>query len=341
MMRKRVRAGSAIFLALVLTFSIFVLPGVQAAGTIETDRTDCSVEFSVGSDYEDLETSDVTVKLYRVAAVDKSCTYTAEDDFAGLDVSSLDADDQSSAAKWSERAAQAAKIVSEKDLEPVKRVVTENGEVTATGLKTGLYLICPDVAVADNYTYTFAPSLVSLPNNYYYSSGNDEWVYSLTGTNKVTLKPEQHERYGDLVINKKLTGLNNTFGEKTTFVFRIAIEKLDGSKETKVESLTFDAVGSQSKTIKNLPAGAKVTVTEEYSGAIYKLTSANDQVTTILANDEYSKAGAASAEVSFENAPDDTWKGGYGVENHFEEKEDGLYYHVEQGSSILKTGGAD
>ena len=47
MMKRKVKAGSAIFLALAVAFSVFVLPGVWAADAIQVDRNDCSVEFSV------------------------------------------------------------------------------------------------------------------------------------------------------------------------------------------------------------------------------------------------------------------------------------------------------
>ena len=83
MMRKRVKEGSAIFLALAVAFSVFALPGVWAANAIQVDRTDCSVEFSVGSDYTELQKSDVTIDLYKVASVDKSGEYTVVKDFKG------------------------------------------------------------------------------------------------------------------------------------------------------------------------------------------------------------------------------------------------------------------
>ncbi|WP_341460254.1 sortase [Eubacterium ramulus] len=70
MMKKRVKQGSAILLALAVALSIFVLPGVWAASAIDVDRKDCSVEFSVGGEYEELNTNDLSVKLYRVASVD-------------------------------------------------------------------------------------------------------------------------------------------------------------------------------------------------------------------------------------------------------------------------------
>ena len=330
MMRKRVKEGSAIFLALAVAFSVFALPGVWAANAIQVDRTDCSVEFSVGSDYTELQKSDVTIDLYKVASVDKSGEYTVVKDFKGLDVSGLSIEDKAgSAAEWAKRAETAAQMVKAGSITP-KKVVTKNGTVTASKLETGLYLICPEQVVTDNYTYTFAPSMVSLPNNYYGDGGSDTWVYNLTGENGITLKPEQHERFGDLLINKTLTALNATSGDKATFVFQIDITKADGTTQSKVEALTFDAAGKQSAKITGLPAGAQVKVTEVYSGASYKLTSMNGVQTTITANDEYSADGAPTAEVSFINETDGRTNGGYGVVNHFELDENGQYQYIAQ-----------
>ena len=330
MMRKRVKEGSAIFLALAVAFSVFALPGVWAANAIQVDRTDCSVEFSVGSDYTELQKSDVTVDLYKVASVDKSGEYTVVKDFKGLDVSGLSIEDKDgSAAEWAKRAETAAQMAKAGSITP-KKVVTKNGTVTASKLETGLYLICPEQVVTDNYTYTFAPSMVSLPNNYYGNGGSDTWVYNLTGENGITLKPEQHERFGDLLINKTLTALNATSGDKATFVFQIDITKADGTTQSKVEALTFDAAGKQSAKITGLPAGAQVKVTEVYSGASYELTSTNGVQTTITANDEYSAADAPTAEVSFINETDGRTNGGYGVVNHFELDENGQYQYIAQ-----------
>jgi len=45
----------------------------------------------------------------------------------------------------------------------------------------------------------------------------------------------------------------------------------------------------------------------------------------IKANDEYSQADAPVAEVSFVNDVNDSTNGGYGVINHFELNDKGLY----------------
>lgn len=331
MMKRKVKEGSAIILALAVAFSVFALPNVWAANAIQVDKTDCSVEFSVGSEYEELRTSNVTVDLYQVATVDKSGKYTAVADFKGLDVSALDINDPTgSAAKWAERAETAAQTVADKKLKESKQVTTTNGLATASGLPTGLYLIQPEEVVTDHYTYTFAPSLVSLPNNYYGQGQSDAWVYNLTGENGITLKPEQHARYGNLVIRKTLLHQNVTSGDKATFVFQIDIQNPDGTTESKVEALDFNAAGSDFITIENLQAGAEVTVTEVYSGASYELVSENAVKATITANDDHSSADAATAEVSFTNDTDGRANGGYGVVNNFALDKEGQYQYTGQ-----------
>ena len=67
MMKRKVKAGSAIFLALAVAFSVFVLPGVWAADAIQVDRNDCSVEFSVGSDYKELWINQELIPLSRIS----------------------------------------------------------------------------------------------------------------------------------------------------------------------------------------------------------------------------------------------------------------------------------
>lgn len=161
-------------------------------------------------------------------------------------------------------------------------------------------------------------------------TGSFEFVkldkYDRYGFNSaVGLKPEEHARYGDLKINKTLAHHNATTGKKATFVFKIEIRPLKGKTETRIESLDFEAAGDSSVTITKIPAGATVTVKEEYSGASYKLTSANDQTTKIIATDEK----GAPVSVSFTNDIDDNMNGGYGVKNNFKLDENGQYQYTE------------
>ncbi len=329
MMNKRLKQGRTFLLAVALTFPLLTLPGAKAANAIDTDA-ECSIQFDIGGNSSELLSASIPVNLYKVASVDVSGNYTATGTFAKLDLSSVSADNlDTAAATWSERAAEAKKLLKD-DTEPTTTVTLTQGRGTATGLDTGLYLVDTPKVITTNYTYTFTPYLVSLPTNNYYSGNgaSDDWIYDLTKEHNsaVGLKPEQHVRYGNLVINKELVDHNATFGNNATFVFQIDITTLDKKTETRIEELTFNAAGSDSVTIEKIPAGSTVTVTEVYSGASYKLTSENKVKATIVANDE-KEAGQAgeTAVVSFTNEHDGRTNGGYGVKNNFKLNEYGQY----------------
>ena len=332
MMNKRLKQGSTFLLAVALTFPLLTLPGAKAANAIDTDA-ECSIQFDIDGNSELLSAS-IPVNLYKVASVDVSGNYTATGTFAKLDLSSVSADNlDTAAATWSERAAEAKKLLKD-DTEPTTTVTLTQGRGTATGLNTGLYLVDTPKVITPNYTYTFTPYLVSLPTNNYYSGNgaSDDWIYDLTKEHNsaVGLKPEQHVRYGNLVINKELVDHNATFGNNATFVFQIDITTLDNKKETRIEELTFDAAGSHSVTIEKIPAGSHVTVTEVYSGASYELASAKSQETDIIANPEKeTEVEFKPAEVSFINKHDGRTNGGYGVKNNFKLDENGQYQYTE------------
>ena len=331
MMNKRLKQGSTFLLAVALTFPLLTLPGAKAASAINTGQK-CSIEFDISGNSSELLSASIPVNLYKVASVDESGNYTATDAFSKLDLSSVSADNlDAAAATWAERAAEAKKLLKD-DTEPTTTTLTQ-GRGTATGLDTGLYLVDTPKVITPNYTYTFTPYLVSLPTNNYYSGNgaSDDWIYDLTKeyNSAVGLKPEQHVRYGNLVIKKELLNHNATFGDKATFVFQIDITTLDKKKETRIEELTFSAAGSHSVTIEKIPAGSHVKVTEVYSGASYELASAKSQETDIIANPEKeTEVEFRPAEVSFINKHDGRTNGGYGVKNNFKLDENEQYQYT-------------
>lgn len=331
MMNKRLKQGSTFLLAVALTFPLLTLPGAKAASAINTGQK-CSIEFDISGNSSELLSASIPVNLYKVASVDESGNYTATDAFSKLDLSSVSADNlDAAAATWAERAAEAKKLLKD-DTEPTTTTLTQ-GRGTATGLDTGLYLVDTPKVITPNYTYTFTPYLVSLPTNNYYSGNgaSDDWIYDLTKeyNSAVGLKPEQHVRYGNLVINKELVDHNATFGNNATFVFQIDITTLDKKKETRIEELTFSAAGSHSVTIEKIPAGSNVKVTEVYSGASYELASAKSQETDIIANPEKeTEVEFRPAEVSFINKHDGRTNGGYGVKNNFKLDENEQYQYT-------------
>lgn len=332
MMNKRLKQGSTFLLAVALTFPLLTLPGAKAASAINTGQK-CSIEFDISGNSSELLSASIPVNLYKVASVDESGNYTGIGAFSKLDLSSVSADNlDAAAATWAERAAEAKKLLKD-DTEPTTTTLTQ-GRGTATGLDTGLYLVDTPKVITTNYTYTFTPYLVSLPTNNYYSGNgaSDDWIYDLTKeyNSAVGLKPEQHVRYGNLVINKELVDHNATFGNNATFVFQIDITTLDKKTETRIEELTFNAAGSDSVTIEKIPAGSHVKVTEVYSGASYELASAKSQETDIIANPEKeTEVEFRPAEVSFINKHDGRTNGGYGVRNNFKLDETDQYQYTE------------
>lgn len=332
MMNKRLKQGSTFLLAVALTFPLLTLPGAKAASAINTGQK-CSIEFDISGNSSELLSASIPVNLYKVASVDESGNYTGIGAFSKLDLSSVSADNlDAAAATWAERAAEAKKLLKD-DTEPTTTTLTQ-GRGTATGLDTGLYLVDTPKVITTNYTYTFTPYLVSLPTNNYYSGNgaSDDWIYDLTkeSNSAVGLKPEQHVRYGNLVINKELVDHNATFGNNATFVFQIDITTLDKKTETRIEELTFNAAGSHSVTIEKIPAGSHVKVTEVYSGASYELASAKSQETDIIANPEKeTEVEFKPAKVSFINKHDGRTNGGYGVKNNFKLDEIDQYQYTE------------
>lgn len=332
MMNKRLKQGSTFLLALALTFPLLTLPGAKAASAIDTGQK-CSIEFDISGNSSELQDATIQVNMYKVASVDVSGNYTVTDAFSGLDLSSVSADNpETAAATWADRA-QEAKEKLKKDTKPTSTVTLTDGRGSEKDLDTGLYLVDTPKVITANYTYTFTPYLVSLPTNNYYNNGqtSDDWIYDLTKeyNSAVGLKPEEHVRYGNLVINKELVDHNATFGNNATFVFQIDITTLDKKTETRIEELTFSAAGNDSVTITKIPAGSTVTVKEIYSGASYKLTSQNNVTATIVANDE-KEAGQAgeTAVVSFTNEHDGRNNGGYGVKNNFKLDETDQYQYT-------------
>ena len=331
MMNKRLKQGSTFLLAVALTFPLLTLPGAKAASAINTGQK-CSIEFDISGNSSELLSASIPVNLYKVASVDESGNYTGIGAFSKLDLSSVSADNlDAAAATWAERAAEAKKLLKD-DTEPTTTTLTQ-GRGTATGLDTGLYLVDTPKVITTNYTYTFTPYLVSLPTNNYYSGNgaSDDWIYDLTKeyNSAVGLKPEQHVRYGNLVINKELVDHNATFGNNATFVFQIDITTLDKKTETRIEELTFNAAGSHSVTIEKIPAGSHVKVTEVYSGASYELASAKSQETDIIANPEKeTEVEFKPAKVSFINKHDGRTNGGYGVKNNFKLDENDQYQYT-------------
>lgn len=325
-MNRRVKILGACALTLAVTLSGLALPRAYAAKAVDVNKK-CSIEFNLqnsvydaatenkdaekAEDFAELNKLPVQVHLYRVADIKETGAYTEAKGFEELKLDQIS--DKTTAEQWAEKAAKARELI-KSGVEPAAEtaVTLKDGKGEVRGLATGMYLIVADEVKSPYFTYSFKESLISLPNNYWYNSQSDDWIYNLTKNNAVGLKPDREERKGNLVINKTLTSYNATVGG-ATFVFHVNVKKLDGTVTNNVYKMEFDGAGNDSFTIGDLPAGAEVTVTEAYSGASYKLVSDNDQKTTIIAQEEEGNP----VSVSFVNEYDGGQNGGSGVVNRF------------------------
>lgn len=321
MMKKRFKQGGALILAAVLAVSAFAVQKSYAADKVVVGE-ECSINYAIsGGTFKEVTADKVTVNLYKVATIDATGRYTVLDDYESV-LNLSDIGPNLEANKWEEKA-----LAVKTHIDTVNKDNDSENDIAritnTTGLETGMYLVYPEQYSTSNYVYDFTPSLVSLPHNEYSANNsNDSWIYDVT----VNLKPQRSDRYGDLVINKELTEYNASVGG-ATFVFEVYAVKtdVDTNKEVvvynDVVSMTFDAAGTKSVVIKNIEAGAVVTVKEVYSGASYQLAVDSNKLatTTIVADSEVS--------VGFVNDNNDGLNGGSGLVNTFTLNKDGKFGH--------------
>lgn len=270
---------------------------------------------------DDLNNANILVDIYKVADAVKipgydSYTYEYNNKYTELNklLATL-GDKKLVASDWQDLAQAAAKDVlgNGTDVNPAAGIPKKESvsiKAPKEGMSTGLYLLIargsgmenPEdyrvvmkpksresemygdiatIANSDNYTYIFAPQLISLPmrdgdvrgdnpesengplpglNDGYMTSDLGSWVYDLN----VYLKPVRVMRYGSLEISKKLQTYESeedvllpgeegagqpdagSIGqdEKTTFVFKATWnDPNDGGKQkSKVDSLTFPII---------------------------------------------------------------------------------------------------
>ena len=353
--------------------ALCILPGllqITSLARTEIEETVSRITFQVAAegDYNkpqgepesggwgELAEGDIEVALYKVADIDQYGSYTALPGFQGLGLEDPDyktADE----AWWKETAGEAAAILgfpgpeSEGDggrpsLPPDAAVTVSGGTGTAE-VENGLYLVWAEPFLTREYRYTFLPYLVSLPHNDYALTGIDRWEHDVTAG----LKPGQERRYGDLLVTKRLQDYEPALGG-AVFVFEVEARKdldRDGEEEivySNVLSLNFDAAGEKTARAGHIPAGAKVTVREVYSGGSYEVSGDGIQEVEIVATDRQewedgSEAGEQPAKVHFTNHYNGGAIPGTGAVNHFTAGDGGWVWEKLPESRMAEGGGED
>ena len=128
----------------------------------------------------------IPVRMYKVADVNQYGEYQALAGFEELKLDSISS--KTTAQEWEEKAKSAVKAVEENQTE----ATASDNLIGGKGSVDGFQSECEAEEVqSPYYTHSFTPYLISLPNNQYYVTGSDEWLYD-TSTG---LKPDQQERY--------------------------------------------------------------------------------------------------------------------------------------------------
>lgn len=302
----------------------------RAAQAVDFDKA-CSLTIIPGGGEfaEDLAAADLVIDLYQVAKaapVSGYDTYTYE--FTG-DFSKLSISEHPSDGEWKELSGKAAEIalkggvptvVAAPAFEPVENLGSGLYLAIARGKGIEDYIVTTEnedgkqmlatVAYSDEHIYTMLPALVSLPgkeageDGSQETSGSGEWLYHM----ETALKLEQSPRYGSLEIVKRLASYETK--DPATFVFEVEAVLKDKVVYSDVVSLSFTEPGEKKVLLEKLPVGAQVTVTEVYSGAVYKPTSSAEQTVVIEAE--------KAVWTVFDNDYNETNKGGGSVTNRFD-----------------------
>lgn len=294
-------------LALILIVATLGLPPAYGAEAINT-QAECSLTLKVGDGNqfkEELSELTLQASLYRVADISETGAYTVRSAYGGLDLS--DIDETTTAMAWQEKAETADKIVEEKMLAEDYSVAMTDGIGTQWGIAQGMYLVKMATAQNDLYEYSFMPFLISVPNNQFYQTGDDSWIYDVTAD----IKPERTPRLGAVEIVKTVSAHNANMGT-AMFVFQIDAVDINGEKVyNNVAGISFDTAGTKSVRVDGIPAGSTVTVTEIYSGSSYELAAGVLTQDTVIIADE-------TQQLSFVNTYNDELKPGTGTVNHFD-----------------------
>lgn len=136
---------------------------------------------------------------------------------------------------------------------------------------------------------------------------------------KLTFLVENEYLFGDLVIEKTLQKWEDE--SDATFVFSVEAVKNNETVFSDVASLTFSGPDTKNYTFTGvIPVGAQVTVTEVYSGTVYKAVGATEAKVTI----EKPTGAENPAKASFTNTYDGNGgTEGFGILNTFTKGDEG------------------
>lgn len=299
-------------------------------GVLAADGRLCSLTVYTPGEYlEDLRDAEYKISLFRVAAApvwDGEYTPTEgfeklaekpEDGSASL-MEKLNADHSRDTLK--EAAALALELA--EDLEPTAELTVAKGADfgKAEGLQPGLYLLRMEDAYTDLWHYSGMVSAVFLPGTREEVHDeesirvHDDTAVDLYYDLEIYAKMERTPNVGDLIIEKTVDRFEK-MAQEAVAVFEVKAVHEGKVVYNQLKTLIFTEPGKKTAVVTGLPVGAKVTVTEIYSGSGFHLVGENPQTVTITATEDDEEY--RPVQVSFKNEGGDH-DGGTAVINRFD-----------------------
>lgn len=194
-MKQRLMKACAARSAAILA-AIAVMLSCFGADTFAYGRIDTAAEASLTAVLTEEGTGidGAAFRLYRVADVSDTVEFTLAGDFADAPVSLEDVKDSGG---WADMAATLSAYAAASGISPIQTQTTkENGTVSFSGLKTGLYLLSGDGVILGEDACTPAPAIIMLPT----LSEDDTWDYAPCVEVKYTKAPLA--KYQDITVKK-------------------------------------------------------------------------------------------------------------------------------------------
>ena len=333
-MSKRNRWIAALLLAVGALGAVTGLAGTAQAVVDQTRMCTVAITAVNSEDHgvqEDVKQADVVADFYKVADI-------VQDDDGKISVTPLEPYRQSvptdlatkDKAAWEAAAQQAAAVALDGD--HAKTTLSADGTVQTGKLNSGVYLLLAHgskldakayvrrtttgntmkistVAATNDYTYTYAPQLISLPDISAAESAqaDGDWNYGdAAHPHRIALAPAITKNVNGLELSATVKNYAKGQGDPV-LVFHIT--GVDTTYDA-YTALTFQQAGTQSVTIADIPKGATVKVKQVYSGACYAVSGENTKTVKLP------ETGTVSA--AFTSDYNRSKNGGTGVVNHFQ-----------------------
>lgn len=266
MKQRKIVLSMMVAILLVLSFSITAF---AAGNTVDFNRTG-SIRITLkDSTSEHKVIKGASFKLYQIALAsseDNNLAFTFTSDFQNCGISIDDLQAEGIAQKL-------AIYAKEKNISAVSGFASENGTVTFSSLKLGLYLAVQNGSITGYYAAS--PFLISVPMS---SVDGTEWLYDIDASPKVQIRPEDKlDTTTEVTVTKVWESTGDSNRPKS-----VTVELYNG--DVLYASVTLNAANSWTHTWRELPESSQWNVKETNVPKYYRVSYSVKGVTVVVTN---------------------------------------------------------